>query len=92
MPTIYKDVEVEINTDDIWEEVLDELSTEEIEEYLEERRKDKTPRTPVICCTFEEAEQGLLDIATLRLSPNLLCCKDSVKRTINEIMDELWLT
>lgn len=32
----------------------------------------------------------MLDIAQLRLSPNLLCCKDSVKRTINEIMDELW--
>lgn len=89
MATIYKDVEVEINTDEIWEEVLDELSTEEIEKYLEERRKNKTP---VICCTFEDAEQDLLDIATLRLSPNLLCCKDSVKRTINEIMDELWLT
>lgn len=88
MATIYKDVEVEINTDDIWEEVLDELSTEEIEEYLEERHKNKTP----VVCTFEDAEQGLLDIATLRLSPNLLCCKDSVKRTINEIMDELWLT
>lgn len=91
MPTIYRAVEVEIDTDDIWEEVLDELSTEEIEEYLEERRKTKTPKTPVIC-TIEDAEQGLLDIATLRLSPNVLCCKDSVKRTINEIMDELWLT
>lgn len=87
MPTIYRDVEVEINTDDIWKEVLDELSTEEIEEYLEERRKNKTP---VICISFEEAEQGLLDIAQLRLSPNLLCCKDSVKKAINEIMDELW--
>lgn len=89
MPTIYRDVEVKIDTDDIWEEVLDELSTEEIEEYLEERRKNKTPKTPVIC-TFEDAESSLLDIAQLRLSPNLLCCKDSVKRTINEIMDELW--
>lgn len=89
MPTIYRDVEVEIDTDDIWEKVLDELSTEEIEEYLEERRKNKTPKTPVIC-TFEDAESSLLDIAQLRLSPNLLCCKDSVKRTINEIMDELW--
>lgn len=89
MPTIYRDVEVKIDTEDIWEEVLDELSTEEIEEYLEERRKNKTPKTPVIC-TFEDAESSLLDIAQLRLSPNLLCCKDSVKRTINEIMDELW--
>lgn len=89
MPTIYRDVEVKIDTDDIWEEVLDELSTEEIEEYLEERRKNKTPKTPVIC-TFEDAEQGLLDIAQLRLSPNLLCCKDCVKKAINEIMDELW--
>ena len=41
MATRYKDVEVEINTDEIWEEVLDELSTEEIEEYLEERRVRK---------------------------------------------------
>lgn len=89
MATIYKDVEVKIDTDEIWEEVLDELSTEEIEEYLEERRKNKTPKTPVVS-TLEDAESGLLDIAQLRLSPNLLCCKDSVKRTINEIMDELW--
>lgn len=41
MATIYKDVEVKIDTDEIWEEVLDELSTEEIEEYLEERRVRK---------------------------------------------------
>lgn len=89
MATIYKDVEVKIDTDEIWEEVLDELSTEEIEEYLEERRKNKIPKTPVVC-TLEDAESGLLNIAQLRISPNLLCCKDSVKRTINEIMDELW--
>lgn len=89
MATIYKDVEVRIDTDEIWEEVLDELSTEEIEEYLEERRKNKNPKTPVVC-TLEDAESGLLNIAQLRISPNLLCCKDSVKRTINEIMDELW--
>lgn len=87
MATIYKEVEVRIDTDEIWEEVLDELSTEEIEKYLEERRVRK--KTPVFC-TLEDAESGLLDIARLRLSPNLLCCKDSVKRTINEIMDELW--
>lgn len=89
MATIYRDVEVKIDTDEIWEEVLDELSTEEIEEYLEERRKNKTPKTPVVC-TLEDAESCLFDIAQLRLSPNLMCCKDSVKRTINEIMDELW--
>lgn len=41
MATIYRDVEVEIDTDEIWEEVLDELSTEEIEKYLEERRVRK---------------------------------------------------
>lgn len=41
MATIYKEVEVRIDTDEIWEEVLDELSTEEIEEYLEERRVKK---------------------------------------------------
>lgn len=86
MATIYKDVEVKIDTDEIWEEVLDELSTEEIEEYLEERHKNKTP----VVCTLEDAESGLLDIAQLRLSPNLLCCKDSVKRTSNEIMNDLW--
>ena len=87
MATIYKDVEVEvkINTEEIWEEVLDNLSTEEIEEYLQKRRKNKTP-----ALSIKEAERDLLDIATLRLSPNLLCCKDSVKKTINEIMDELW--
>nr|DAL40683.1 MAG TPA_asm: YozD-like protein [Caudoviricetes sp.] len=41
MATIYREVEVKIDTDEIWEEVLDELSTEEIEEYLEERRVRK---------------------------------------------------
>lgn len=87
MPTIYRDVEVEIDTDDIWEEVLDELSTEDIEDYLKERRKKEIPTI-----TFEDAESSLLDIAQLRLSPNLLCCKDCVKKAINEIMDELWLT
>ena len=87
MTAIYKDIEVEvkIDTDEIWEEVLDELTTEDIEDYLKKRRKRKTP-----VISIEEAERDLLDIATLRLSPNLLCCKDSVKRTINEIMDELW--
>ena len=84
MATIYKEVEVEIDTDDIWEEVLDDLSTENIVEYLKKRRKQKAPASDI-----ERAERDLLDIATLRLSPNLLCCKDSVKRTINEIMDEL---
>ena len=41
MATIYKDVEVEvrIDTDEIWEEVLDEMSTKDIEDYLKERRK-----------------------------------------------------
>lgn len=43
MATIYKDVEVRIDTDEIWEEVLDEMSTEDIEDYLKERRKKKYP-------------------------------------------------
>ena len=86
MATIYKDVEVEvrIDTDEIWEEVLDEMSTDEIEDYLKERRK----KHPTI--SMDEAEHVLLSVAQLRLSPNLLCCKDRVKDAINEIMDELW--
>lgn len=87
MPTIYKDVEVEIDTDDIWEEVLDDMSTEDIEDYLKERRKKEIPTI-----TMDEAESALLSIAQLRLSRNLLCCKGCVKKAINEIMDELWLT
>ena len=39
MKTIYKDVEVRIDTDEIWEEVLDDMSTDEIEDYLKERHK-----------------------------------------------------
>lgn len=87
MATIYKDVEVEvrIDTDEIWEEVLDEMSTDEIEDYLKERRKKEIPTI-----TMDEAERALLNIAQLRLSRNLLCCKDRVKDVINEIMNELW--
>ena len=66
MPTIYKDVEVEIDTDDIWEEVLDDMSTEDIEDYLKERRKKEIPTI-----TMGEAESALLSIAQLRLSRNL---------------------
>lgn len=85
MATIYKDVEIQLDTDDIWEEVLDEMSTEDIEDYLKERRKKEIPTI-----TMDEAESALLNIAQLRLSPNLLCCKDRVKDVINEIMNELW--
>ena len=87
MATIYKDVEVEvrIDTDEIWEEVLDEMSTEDIEDYLKERRKKEIPTI-----TMDEAESALLNIAQLRLSPNLLCSKDRVKDVINKIMNELW--
>ena len=85
MATIYKDVEVRLNTDEIWEEVLDEISTEDIEDYLKERRKKEIPTI-----TMDEAESALLNIAQLRLSRNLLCCKDRVKDVINEIMNELW--
>lgn len=85
MATIYKDVEVRLNTDEIWEEVLDEMSTEDIEDYLKERRKKEIPTI-----TMDEAESALLNIAQLRLSRNLLCCKDRVKDVINEIMNELW--
>ena len=87
MATIYKDVEVEvrIDTDEIWEEVLDEMSTKDIEDYLKERRKKEIPTI-----TMDEVESALLNIAQLRLSPNLLCSKDRVKDVINEIMNELW--
>ena len=85
MRTIYKDVEVQIDTDEIWEEVLDEMSTKDIEDYLKERRKKEIPTI-----TMDEAESALLNIAQLRLSRNLLCCKDRVKDVINEIMNELW--
>ena len=85
MRTIYKDIEVQIDTDEIWEEVLDEMSTEDIEDYLKERRKKEIPTI-----TMDEAESALLNIAQLRLSRNLLCCKDRVKDVINEIMNELW--
>ena len=85
MAIIYKDVEVRIDTDEIWEEVLDEMSTKDIEDYLKERRKKEIPTI-----TMDEAESALLNIAQLRLSRNLLCCKDRVKDVINEIMNELW--
>lgn len=85
MATIYKDVEIQLDTDDIWEEVLDEMSTEDIEDYLKERCKKEIPTI-----TKDETESVLLNIAQLRLSRNLLCCKDRVKDVINEIMNELW--
>ena len=87
MATIYKDVEVRIDTDDIWEEVLDDMSTDEIEDYLKERCKSKLS---TFTMTTKEVESALLSIAQLRLSPNMLCCKDRVKDAINETMNELW--
>lgn len=86
MATIYKDVEVRIDTDDIWEEVLDDMSTDEIEDYLKERRKRKLS---TFTMTKKDVESVLLSIAQLRLSPNMLCCKDRVKDAINETMNEL---
>ena len=87
MATIYKDVEVRIDTDEIWEEVLDEMSTDEIEDYLKERHKRELSTSTM---TMNEVESVLLSIARSRLSPNMLCCKDRVKDVINETMNELW--
>lgn len=87
MAIIYKDVEVRINTDEIWEEVLDGMSTDEIEDYLKERHKRELS---TFTMTMNEVESVLLRIAQLRLSPNMLCCKDRVKDVINETMNELW--
>ena len=87
MKTIYKDVEVRIDTDEIWEEVLDDMSTDEIEDYLKERHKRELSTSTM---TMNEVESVLLSIAQLRLSPNMLCCNDRVKDAINEIMNELW--
>lgn len=87
MAIIYKDVEVRISTDEIWEEVLDGMSTDEIEDYLKERHKRESS---TFTMTMNEVESVLLSIAQLRLSPNMLCCKDRVKDVINETMNELW--
>ena len=87
MKTIYKDVEVQIDTDEIWEEVLDDMSTDEIEDYLKERCKREIF---TFTMTKKDVESVLLSIAQLRLSPNMLCCKDRVKDAINETMNELW--
>lgn len=84
MAIIYQDVQVRIDTDEIWEEVLDDMSTDEIEDYLKKRHKS------TFTMTKEDVESVLLSIAQLRLSPNMLCCKDRVKDVINEIMNELW--
>lgn len=87
MITVYKDVEVQIDTDEIWQEVLDDMSTDEIEDYLKERCKRELP---TFTMTKKDVESVLLSIAQLRLSPNMLCCKDRVKDVINETMNELW--
>ena len=87
MAIIYKDVEVRIDTDEVWEEVLDGMSTDEIEDYLKEQCKRELS---TFTMTMNEVESVLLSIAQLRLSPNMLCCKDRVKDVINEIMNELW--
>ena len=87
MITISTDVEVQIDTDEIWEEVLDDMSTDEIEDYLKERRKRESSTSTM---TKKDVESVLLSIAQLRLSPNMLCCKDRVKDAINETMNELW--
>lgn len=87
MAIIYEDVKVRIDTDEIWEEVLDDMSTDEIEDYLKERCKGELSTFTV---TMDEVESVLLSIARLKLSPNMLCCKDRVKDVINETMNELW--
>ena len=87
MRTIYKDIEVQIDTDEIWKEVLDDMSTDEIEDYLKERHKRELSTSTM---TMNKVESDLLSIAQLRLSPNMLCCKDRVKDAINETMNELW--
>lgn len=87
MATIYKGVEVHIDTDEIWEEVLDDMSTDEIEDYLKKRCKREIS---TFTMTQKDVESVLLSIAQLRLSPNMLCCKDRVKDVINETMNELW--
>lgn len=87
MAIIYKDVEVQIDTDEIWQEVLDDMSMDEIEDYLKERCKRESS---TFTMTMNEVESVLLSIAQLRLSPNMLCCKDRVKDVINETMNELW--
>ena len=87
MATIYQDVKVRIDTDEIWQEVLDDMSTDEIEDYLKKRHKGGLSTSTM---TKKDVESVLLSIARLRLSPNMLCCKDRVKDVINETMNELW--
>ena len=69
------------------ERSADDMSTDEIEDYLKELCKRELS---TFTMTKKDVESVLLSIAQLRLSPNMLCCKDRVKDVINETMNELW--
>lgn len=68
------------------EEILDELDTETIEDYLEERHKDE--RKP-----FDEvdAKATLIDLCVGRCRRNMEGDKEEVKSTILKLIDEVFI-
>lgn len=52
-------------------------------EYWEEILDDKL--------SYEEAKIALQGVAKIKLHPNLLCCRDEVKKVVNEVMSEIWI-
>lgn len=54
MVTISHEVEFEFDAGEYWEEILDDMSVDEIEEYLEKRRKTSYDKL-----SYEEAKIAL---------------------------------
>lgn len=86
MVTISHEVEFEFDAGEYWEEILDDMSVDEIEEYLEKRRKTSYDKL-----SYEEVKIALQGVAKIKLHPNLLCCRDEVKKAVNEVMSEIWI-
>lgn len=77
---------VEVDIDDIldgapMDEVLDYYDIDDIIEYVEQKGMKK----PVI-----DVESALRNIAATRMSPNLTRDKELVRRTLSEIINEIF--
>lgn len=95
MTTIEKTVEIdlydiksELDWDDV-EGILDDWDIEEIEEYLNERKKkiDFNSKTPYV---LKGAKKTLIDLCACRCRRNLQEDKEEVKNAVLEIIDEVF--
>lgn len=77
---------IDIDIDDVIDncsitEVLDYYDIDDIIEYVERKSKNKS---------VLNVEAVLKDIAATRMSPNLISDKELVRRTLSEIINEIF--